>query len=137
MATEERGGYPGKNRHGGATLRAEVAKMLPTPTAREANGAGGEERREGGPSLRTEVAKLLPTPTTAESTGPQARGNGRLSGQSLRVEIARLLPTPRARDAKGRAPNTRGVDLNEAVAILPDLPNQSDRPPSGAPTPER
>lgn len=29
------------------------------------------------------------------------------------------LPTPRARDWKGRDPNPRGIDLNEAVALLP------------------
>jgi DNA (cytosine-5)-methyltransferase 1 len=30
-----------------------------------------------------------------------------------------LLPTPRARDFKGRDPNPRGIDLNEAVSLLP------------------
>lgn len=30
-----------------------------------------------------------------------------------------LLPTPKARDWKGRDPNPKGVDLNEAIALLP------------------
>src|SRR5690606_27324916 len=64
---------------------------------------------------------LLPTPTASESTAPQPN-TGRAGGRSLRET---LLPTPRARDHKGRDPNPRGVDLNEAVALLP-TPRASD-----------
>lgn len=45
-----------------------------------------------------------------------------------------LLPTPRARDHKGRDPNPRGVDLNEAVALLP-TPNAALGRGTGAPSP--
>lgn len=79
--------------------------LFERPTSVPRTGASGGSSSPG----------LLPTPTASESTGPQPN-TGRTGGRSLRET---LLPTPRARDHKGRDPNPRGVDLNEAVALLP------------------
>ena len=101
---------------------------LPTPRACDSKGRGYSD---GLPA----VVELLPTPTVSEATGPQPN-TGRTGGRSLRET---LLPTPRARDHKGRDPNPRGVDLNEAVALLPTTLTDAARQvaSTGATTPPR
>jgi len=66
------------------------ARMLPTPTSSDTNGAG--KHGDGGLDLRTAVS-LLPTPKASdgEKGGPNQRGS---SGDWPLPAIAHLLPTP-------------------------------------------
>jgi hypothetical protein len=85
---------------------------MSTPLASD---GGADRGSTSGWGLRDEVRKLLPTPRTSDRNGIGTRGSG---GPDLRTTIS-LLPTPRARDWKGCDPNPRGVDLNEALRLLP------------------
>lgn len=112
-------------------LAGDGVTLLPSPTATDGQGGArqvvnGRVGADHGPRLRDVVA-LLPTPT-AERAGYNVGGAaGRVGPVRPSLDqIDRLLPTPRARDGKGRDPNPRGVDLNEAVHRLLPTPKASD-----------
>jgi len=122
---------PRATRGGSAT---ETVELLRTPTAQLAVNGGSQhpdKRKAGGhgPTLADEIEHLLPTPTAMDS---RMSGGSGASDVTLTDAMVRgkLLPTPRARDGKGRDPNPRGVDLNEAVALIP-TPLSSDAGPLG------
>jgi DNA (cytosine-5)-methyltransferase 1 len=71
--------------------------------------------RSGACFVRPTLVPLTAGPDGSALPTPKATRGGSAT------ETAAMLPTPRARDWKGRDPNPRGVDLNEAVArnLLP------------------
>lgn len=110
-------------------LPSAVARLLPTPTTSDGHGSGGHGT--GGPDLRTTVASLLPTPQARDGQNrtlpATAIAHGRMGeGRRNLDDAVALLPTCRARDGKGRDPNPRGVDLNEALARLLPTPTAAD-----------
>jgi DNA (cytosine-5)-methyltransferase 1 len=76
------------------------------PAAAVAGGAGADG------------VTFLPTPKKSDADRRDCPSERERRSPSL-VSVGALLPTPRARDSKGRDANPRGVDLNEAVALLP------------------
>lgn len=96
-------------------LRDETRRLLPTPRTSDTNGAG--THGDGGMDLRTAVS-LLPTPAARDWKSGESNLIG-TNARPLNEVVVNLLPTPRARDFKGCDPNPRGVDLNEAVRLLP------------------
>lgn len=95
-------------------------------TAPEAPNTGSHTR--GHPCrLGNQVRALLPTPTTSDAIGAGQDPTERISaGHQVKLTDAvcgitppTLLPTARARDGKGPDRNPNGVDLNQAVALLP------------------
>lgn len=116
-------------RHG-LNLAAEVAALLPTPSATRGGSA-------------TETTALLPTPQATDGTkgGPNQRGS---SGDlMLPSAVQRLLPTPRASDtgtpgrraSEGFRPPLSQVLLPVSSGDPTDPPSPAGRPSSGAPHP--
>ena len=64
------------------------------------------------------TVRMLPTPAARDWKSGESNLIG-TNARPLNEVVVNLLPTPRARDSKGCDPNPRGVDLNEAVRLLP------------------
>lgn len=109
------------------------AVLLPTPTARVADGRGhpsaetaAQRMADGRRNLEDAVA-LLPTPTARDAE--RGAGWGTQPGRPLSEVIVDLLPTPTARDGMsgpGHAASAEGTpDLRTLAAWLP-TPRASD-----------
>ena len=97
-------------------------RLYARPTSAPLTGASG---CSSSPLLKTPTAQLAINGGTQHPDKRKAGGHG----PTLADEVEHLLPTPRARDHKGRDPNPRGVDLNEAVALLPTPTTSEGRGP--------
>jgi DNA (cytosine-5)-methyltransferase 1 len=142
---------PGQQKTIGGELRQLVndAKMLPTPTVSDQNGApDGTDPRDGSiraPRLSAAVKlsaneQLLPTPTALDDVekrtmyaGGALTLRGAVEGVNPK-DAERLLPTPRTTDAQHGPWHNRPVGGDDLVTIIDTL-NTAAADPKMLPTP--
>lgn len=117
---------------GGDDLATSMARLLPTPTARDHKGAN---QRQDDTCL---TGALLPTPRATDGTkgGPNQRGS---SGDLMLPSAVQLLPTPtttqRGTDANRDTREGAGPNLHNAVAALLPTPTATPYGNNQSPSP--
>ena len=126
-ARRQRNLAKGINGNGQGTPLGMAVKMLPTPTAKDADSSANRTAGRKVPNTHkgetlTDMTRLLPTPRASDRYGPGDHGDG---GPDLRTAV-QLLPTPTTSDAKGPSPNHGGTTAEAVASLMLPTPTARD-----------